>query len=133
MGTKKSRAQQAAEDAVAIEADPAAELPELEPMPPAEEWVPSADVAREPGVLGLSSDGPFIEPFVTDPAEQERLDQEATVKRFEAFREDLYKLLYRHSFLPTSGLAVSDIKGERSRLKRARILGSAVDKLELVK
>lgn len=52
--------------------------------------------------------------------------------RFEAFKEDLFKVCYRHGFVLDATLA-TDVKVDKSRLKRSFQVGAALGRLELSK
>lgn len=100
----------------------------------------SKDLAPEPLTLGVSSEGPFVAPegavFIPPPVQP----PDNTDQRFEAFKEDLFKLCYRHGFVLV-GKADStrdhvfafDVKGDKSRLKRVRRVSEALQIVELAK
>lgn len=94
--------------------------------------------------LGVSSEGPFIAPLeevaaaVTSMIDQSIVSETARLeldKRFSAFKEDLFKLCYRHGFVltPYENIKATDAKTDKSRLNRVRRVADALNGLELNK
>lgn len=112
-----ARAEQAQRDGAAIEADPAAVLPRL----PVEQEPVSTERATQQLVDTL--------PPQLSPAEYE-------AKRFEAFKLDLYRVLYKHKYvLSANALAKTEQQihvidaGNTSRMKRQLAQAGCVESL----